>query len=112
MLRNVTKRRWVVYILYCCLILGIERIMIKLGIEAFTWTQMSIYFSFVFIFPILITVLIIQGKIVKIMCIGIINSILSYVGFVSVSFFYSWIIFNIIFIEIIYQVDKRKLFSK
>ena len=117
MLRNVIRKRWIVYILYCCLIFGIEQMAIKMGIKAFTWIQMSISFLLMFIFPIFITILIIRGKIVKKICIGILNSILSVVSWLfvislNVSFFYSWIMFNIIFIEIIYQIDNRKWLSK
>ena len=112
MLKNVIKMRWIVYILYCCLPFVIDRLMIKFAIEAFSWTQMFISSFQMFIFPIFLTILIIRGKIIKKISLGILNSILSFVCWSFVSFFYSWIIFNIIVVEITYQVDKRKLFSK
>ena len=121
MLKNITKMRWIVYILYCFLQIGVKIL--------YVWSFYSLlgYFQ-MFLFPILITILIIPGRIVKKICLGILNPVLTFVCWIGMSFIaflldplalenkfflgYTWIMFNVIVIEIIYQVDKRKSVSR
>ena len=114
--------RWKIYILFICLQICISWIGVKISIDAIPFINFLIS-------PIYLTILIIPGKIIKKILLGILSPILSFtcwsntmyllgvfnIGILFKSFeiaIYLWFIYNMIVVEIVYQIDRSKWFSK